>query len=125
MIIELPYPNKDLMPNRKNGKHWASTKKVKDQAIQDAYYLALQARKQAILLTEGLIPMTITYIQSDKRYRDLDNLLAASKASIDGIARALNVDDSIFEPITIKRGYAEQSIMRVELSNESKLRLEL
>lgn len=116
MIIELPYPNKDLMPNRKNGKHWASTKKVKDQAIEDAYYLALQARKQAIMSTEGLIPMTITYIQSDKRYRDLDNLLAASKASIDGIARALNVDDSIFEPITIKRGYdPKRSLMKVEL----------
>lgn len=104
------------MPNRKNGKHWASTKKVKEQAIHDAYYITYNKLIQGAIIHSGLIPMTITYIQSDKRYRDLDNLLAASKPAIDGIARALNVDDSIFEPITIKRGYdPKQAIMRVEL----------
>ena len=116
LIIELPYPNKDLMPNRKNGKHWASTKKVKDTAKAEAYILTKYYIKSKQLVTlQGLIPITITYIQSDKRFRDLDNLLAASKPAIDGIAWALNVDDSIFEPITIKRGYAEQSMMKVEL----------
>jgi crossover junction endodeoxyribonuclease RusA len=120
MIIELPYPNKDLMPNRKNGRHWGATKEIKDKAIYDAHCIALQALKQArrdvLIVTQGLIHMTITYIQSDKRHRDLDNLLAASKPAIDGIAMALNVDDSIFEPITIKRGYnPKQASMRVEL----------
>jgi crossover junction endodeoxyribonuclease RusA len=103
------------MPNRKNGKHWGATSKVKHQAIHDAFYATKEAFKTHVLHTNGLIPLNITFVQSDKRHRDLDNLLAASKPAIDGIAKALNVDDSIFEPITIKRGYNTKSFMEVEI----------
>ena len=37
----------------------------------------------------------------DRRHRDLDNLLAASKPIIDGMAQALGVDDSRFKPILV------------------------
>lgn len=115
MKLILPYPDKELMPNRKNGHHWAKTKGSKDTARDEAFYITLGAMKANALHTDGLIPLNITFVQSDKRHRDLDNLLAASKPAIDGIAKALNVDDSIFEPITIKRGYNTKSFMEVEI----------
>jgi crossover junction endodeoxyribonuclease RusA len=115
MIFHLPYPPSDLMPNRKNGKHWGATKDVKEQAIKDAYYITLEALKTRNLDLSDTYPLTMTFIQSDKRKRDLDNLLAASKASLDGVAKALKIDDKLFEPITIKRGYDTNSYVKVEI----------
>lgn len=115
MIISLPYPNSELMPNRKNGKHWGATSKAKDKAGLDAYFITLEALQTQKYDHIGLIPLQITFVQDDKRHRDLDNLLAASKPTIDGIAKALRVDDSIFEPITILRGFDKPSKMIVEL----------
>jgi crossover junction endodeoxyribonuclease RusA len=51
----------------------------------------------------GEVALTLTYEMDDKRHRDADNLLAASKAGIDGMAQALGVDDRHFQPITIYR----------------------
>lgn len=115
MILELDYPCAELMPNRKNGKHWASTKNVKDICFNRAFYFTKQALNGK-KYRDDKIALVITFIQSDKRHRDLDNMLAASKAAIDGIAKAIGVDDKNFEPITIKRGYNKlQSATIVEL----------
>lgn len=115
MIIELPYPDMALMPNRKNGKHWTSTKIRKQTAINSSFYLAKQAAIGTKFLSKP-IAITITFVQNDKRHRDLDNLLAAIKPNIDGVARALGIDDKLFEPITIKRGYNKaQSATVLEL----------
>lgn len=50
-----------------------------------------------------VIPVTITFHPPTKRRYDLDNRIASFKAGQDGIAQALAVDDSRFEP-TYKRG---------------------
>jgi len=42
--------------------------------------------------------------QADRRRRDLDNLLAASKSALDAVAAALAMDDREFEPVTLRRG---------------------
>lgn len=104
MIIEFPYPDKSLMPNRKNGSHWSKTKDAKVNAMNEAFWITKQAVK-AFKFKQEKLALTITYIQNDKRHRDLDNLLAGSKAILDGMAKALGVDDKLFEPITIQRGY--------------------
>lgn len=112
--ITLPYPNQSLSPNRKNGKHWGSTKSLKDSAKEAGYYMAkicYASCKPESITT----PLTITFTQSDKRKRDLDNLLAASKPAIDGIALGMGIDDSLFEPITVKRAYDTHSYMTVEI----------
>lgn len=98
--ITLPFPSRDLMPNRKNGKHWSSSNSAKVKA-KDAGFLA---SKELGLLIKPTI-LDITYILPDKRKRDLDNLLAASKAYIDGICLALGIDDNCFDCIIISRGY--------------------
>ena len=104
MIIILPYPDKSLSPNRRNGSHWGKTKVAKDAAYEMGYYTTLQIKGKWVKSTETL-HITITFVQADKRHRDLDNLLAASKPALDGIAKALGVDDRCFEPITIQRAY--------------------
>jgi Holliday junction resolvase RusA-like endonuclease len=103
------------MPNRKLGSHWAKTVKAKDNARDNAYCLTLEALQTHKRVKSGFMPLVITFVQSDKRHRDLDNLLASAKSALDGFAKALKVDDSIFEPITIKRGFSTESCMLLEI----------
>ena len=106
--ITLPFPNGKLSPNRVKGTHWTKTSAIKKDQFADAYMLTHQAvaNIQAADWTPltGQIPLTVTFCEPDKRLRDLDNLLAAAKSAIDGIATALTVNDKNFSPITIKRG---------------------
>lgn len=106
--ITLPFPNGKLSPNRAKGMHWGATSSLKGRQFDDAYTLT----HQAVANVEGSrwtplvgqIPLTVTFNEPDRRMRDLDNLLSASKSAIDGIATALTVNDKHFSPITIKRG---------------------
>jgi crossover junction endodeoxyribonuclease RusA len=43
------------------------------------------------------IPVAITFHPPDKRRRDTDGMLSALKSSLDGVADALQVDDSLFD----------------------------
>lgn len=105
--LTLPYPDKSLNPNRKSGRHWATTKKVKDIAFEAAYDMARIAYASVTVPHEP-IPLTITFVRKDKRYVDLDNLLSASKSMIDGIAQGMQINDKYFEPITVKRGHDKE-----------------
>jgi crossover junction endodeoxyribonuclease RusA len=109
MKIQLPWPDAKLNPNRSKGMHWAATSKLRSQAKIDAFHLALQAASsnfcKVLHIRENGCALSITFVQPDKRARDRDNLLAALKPSLDGIAAALGVDDSLFDPITIRREY--------------------
>lgn len=115
--ITLPWPNSRLLPNRKNGLHWATTHKIKQEAIKTAFY----ATKESMSGNNKHIDSTqkslkIVFYGPDRRKRDLDNLLAAMKPSIDGMAKALGVDDSIFRPITLDMVYDPKKIGIVEIS---------
>ncbi len=105
MRIELPFPPAALNPNRKSGRHWAQTHAAKASYRDACWALALQelSRQRGWLAPAGDIALTLTFVQPDKRRRDRDNLLAASKSGLDGLAAALKVDDSRFEPVTISR----------------------
>jgi crossover junction endodeoxyribonuclease RusA len=107
LTITLPFPNADLMPNRRLGKHWGQTSGAKSKAYDDAYMLtfqAMQGYRGPWQPTSGRVPVTLTFLPPDGRHRDLDNLLAASKSALDGVAAALHMDDREFEPVTLKRG---------------------
>lgn len=106
--IELPYPRPELSPNRKNGSHWAKTGKIKDSCFDEGFYSTKMILGN-LRIPEQDIPFNIIFFQADKRHRDLDNLLAASKAYLDGVSKALGVDDKHFRPITIDRGYTKSN----------------
>ncbi len=112
----LPYPDPSLNPNRKNGKHWAVTKKAKDEAFEVAFYMTKIAYASVSDILHEPIPLNITFVRKDKRKVDLDNLLASCKSMMDGIAQAMKIDDKLFDPITISRGHdKEKSFTKVEI----------
>lgn len=110
IIVELPFPNSKLNPNRSKGVHWAATSTLRKAARTNAYALARVAalgtpwfgveRRMA-----DTVPLVITFIQPDRRHRDRDNLLAACKPALDGVADALEINDAQFDPVTIRREY--------------------
>lgn len=100
LIIRLPFPPAELSPNRKNGKYWGSTISAKKSQREAAYYATKQA-SSAFQIPDGYIPLSLLFLTPDKRHRDLDNLLSSAKSAIDGMAKALGIDDSRFKPILI------------------------
>jgi crossover junction endodeoxyribonuclease RusA len=110
IVVDLPFPNSKLNPNRSKGVHWAATSALRKAARASAYALARVAalgtpwysveRRKA-----EAVPLVITFIQPDRRHRDRDNLLAACKPALDGVADALEINDSQFDPVTIRREY--------------------
>ena len=99
--VELDFPAADLFPNRRNGKHWSSVHKAKTEARETAYWKTKCYRRPN--LADGEVELMITFEMPDKRHRDADNCLAAAKASLDGFASALGVDDKRFNPLKIYR----------------------
>lgn len=99
-MIVLPWPDRRLSPNAR--MHWAPLAKVKAKARADACTLTTVAlslaTKRALAAGDGRIPMQVRFYPPDNRRRDDDNAIAAFKASRDGIADALGVDDRRFLP---------------------------
>ena len=121
IIVDLPFPDRKLNPNSSKGRHWASTSALRKSARTSAYTLARIAalgtpwysieRRKA-----DAVPLVITFIQPDRRHRDRDNLLAACKPALDGVADALEINDSQFDPVTIRREYgAKPGGVRIEI----------
>lgn len=111
--ITLPWPDAKLNPNRSKGMHWAGTAALRKKAREDAWRISSRALAFKTALSTGFQPLgthalSITFVQPDKRARDRDNLLAALKPSLDGMADALGINDSQFDPITIRREYGSK-----------------
>lgn len=104
MRIELDFPPADLFPNRANGKHWGAVYKKKMDYKNVCGWATVSQIKEPLQNPKS-IALTLTYMMPDGRHRDVDNLLAASKAGLDAMAQALKVNDKLFEPITIHRMY--------------------
>ena len=98
ITITLPFPSSKLMPNRKNGTHWASTIKEKEKAKSDGYYAAIAHKKNQF--KPGV---KIMFYCPDRRKRDLDNLYSAIKALQDGVCLGLGIDDSYFHQVTLDK----------------------
>lgn len=101
MIVRLPFPPSELMPNRSKGRIWQATKDIRSKYRDDAYALAKKAHIAGNSYGDGNIPVSIIFSMPDKRHRDLDNCLAATKHAMDGIAQALGVNDSRFKPLVV------------------------
>ena len=99
--IELPWPDSALLPNRRNGKHWASLHGAKTTARTTGYALALASIPKDWVKPEGRVPLKIFFYPPDKRRRDADGALSSLKHALDGISQAVGIDDSNFMPITI------------------------
>ena len=96
-MIVLPYPDKALWPNGR--AHWAEkareVKKHKTWA-----YTAMRAA--SLCIADSPIPIHITvHPKRTGPAPDADNVVAASKSYIDGIADYLSVNDRFFAAPTV------------------------
>jgi Holliday junction resolvase RusA-like endonuclease len=101
-MLTLPFPPPDLFPNRKNGKHWGATVKIKKAYHDECYYLAMVEPNKPKMFS--LVPLVITFHPPDKRKRDIDNCLAAIKPALDAVALAWNINDRDFRPLVLDDG---------------------
>ena len=94
-VIVLPWPDKGLSPNAR--LHWAQKSKLTKAARKRAMLETVVARyKPADFAGSGEVHVWITFFPPDRRRRDHDNMQASLKASLDGIASALQIDDNRF-----------------------------
>jgi hypothetical protein len=98
MMLQLPYPHKALWPNGR--AHWAAkAKQVKDHRTWAFMGTKAALRGQTYVQTDERIPVRLTVSAKPKGpLPDKDNALAACKAYLDGIAEALGINDSLFDP---------------------------
>lgn len=97
--IPLPWPRPGLSPNAR--AHWAERAKLVRGARDLAWCLALASGARNLGWPAALV--RIEFRPPDRRRRDLDNMLAAIKPYLDGIADATGIDDSRWA-LTIERG---------------------
>ena len=88
--LVLPWPVKGLSPNARS--HWAKTARDKRRYREAC---AWSAKSQgASKLDAQRLHVALQFVPPDRRARDLDNMLAAMKSGLDGLADVLGVDDS-------------------------------
>jgi Holliday junction resolvase RusA-like endonuclease len=98
--VELSFPDSKLMPNRSAGKHWTFNHGEKATQKQEAYFLARQAITESGFETNtgARYSVELLFHPPDNRKRDRDNLQAACKSMLDGIAQAMEINDAQFKP---------------------------
>lgn len=101
LMITIPWPDKALFPNARGGRHWASFQRQKEKARTDGYMAAKAAKGEKNLVGLKRVPLTIVFFMPDRRRRDVDGMYGAIKHHIDGMAKALGVDDSVFRPVKL------------------------
>ena len=107
-------PDPDLSPNKR--LHYMALYKAKAEAKQEAAALVLSQGKPPHPYEKAHI--TITWVAKDKRKRDIDNLFAAMKPSIDAlVAVGVLVDDDAMHvgyTLRYEHGDKDNTIIEVE-----------
>lgn len=94
--VTLPWPSSKLNPNaRVHFREKAAQARTYREAC---HYLTLPEKRH---LPDGDLRLELTFYPPDKRARDRDNLLSSMKSGLDGVAQALGIDDSRFEPVVV------------------------
>lgn len=103
--IILPFPAAVLNPNRRSGHSWQVTAAEKVEAWQAGKIATLKALDGKALAVAAPVKFSITFYCPNRRRRDLDNLLASLKPSLDGICNAIDIDDSAIEEMQLIKRY--------------------
>jgi crossover junction endodeoxyribonuclease RusA len=98
--LTLPFPDSRLSPNNRRAHRWLTD--VRNIARNTGYYAALDAG--LCIPDRTPLHLWLTFSPPDNRRRDVDNLLSASKSTLDGIFKALHVDDCNVKLTTLEMG---------------------
>jgi hypothetical protein len=107
----LPYPDKSLNPNV--AKHYYFKAKIKKHARQVGYNLSVNHKDY--FADNVRLSVDIIIHKGDRRKFDIDNVLAAAKNILDGVADGIGYDDNQLDKIVLRRGAVDKENPRVEL----------
>lgn len=110
MPLILPFPPKELNPNRK--LHFRAKARFAAEYKQTCFIAAQKYFVQFPVI--GNIHLFLKFYPPDNRPRDVDNLLASMKSGLDGISLAFGINDKRFRPVTLDMG-DKQKIPFVEV----------
>lgn len=102
MQITLPWPPLELSPNFR--ENWDKKHAPKKKYYSDCFYLTKSQNQNMAFGKTANIALKITFHPKTKRFPDLDNCLSWIKHGLDGVAKALGINDKQFRPITIDFG---------------------
>lgn len=112
MRLDLPYPHKALWPNGR--PHWAA--KARETKKHRAWAWGAAKADNGFEVGAGPIPVTITcHPKAKGPAPDRDNVSAAAKAYLDGIAEAIGVNDRQFAAPVVKISDARNARFIVEI----------
>lgn len=105
--IRLPFPPKELSPNARLPS--AAKAKAKKTYREECFF---RAKLQKVgPMSNQLLMVRIVFFPPDKRKRNWDNMLAAAKAGLCGLADAIKVDDSQWRISFEVSPYADNKMM--------------
>jgi crossover junction endodeoxyribonuclease RusA len=108
--VIVAWPPRMLQPNART--HWAPLAKAKASYRESCGWLT----KQAGIKLDPLDWPTVefTFVPPNRRKHDLDNLLAAMKSGIDGMAEVIGCDDSRWRLVISRDDINLGGFVRVE-----------
>lgn len=96
MHVTLPFPPKELNPNSR--LHFMKVARIKKRYRQTCWALAKEAGFNSTSLAGcEAASVHLSFYPPDRRHRDQDNMLAAMKSALDGLAEALHFNDRGFK----------------------------
>lgn len=120
IAVTLPYPAKDLWPNGRPHHMVKAIAAKKHRAWANVAALhALPVLHPAMFAGEGPIPVHIVVTgKSGGPFPDKDNVTAAAKAYLDGIADRLRLNDRRFAAPTVEfAGRSAKGEFRIEIGD--------
>ena len=99
MTVDLPWPPTPLKPNAR--AHWAVKARAAASYRRDCCFVAQAAGLRALRWPAASV--SLVFHPPSRRRCDIDNMLAAAKSGLDGVADATMTDDSTWS-LTISRG---------------------
>jgi len=108
-MLTFPWYPKELNPNSSCHYH----EKAKKKAIykEACYWITKESKTQSKDYTE----LHIRFFKPNRRWMDLDNMLASIKSGLDGMCLALQIDDRCFTKIIIEIDKNIGGMIQIEL----------
>lgn len=96
LIFTLPFPPRECSPNAR--VHWGVKARAASEYRQTCKVLGRSAYNKGNAPLQDRVDVSITFVLTSKRRRDLDNLVAMFKPGMDGLVDGgLLRDDSIWD----------------------------
>jgi len=108
-MLTFPWFPKELNPNNCSHYHEKARKKA---IYKDLWYWTT---KEANIPKGDYQELSIVFYKPNRRWMDLDNMLASIKSGLDGMCLALEIDDRCFTKITVEIGQEIAGMIKIEI----------